>query len=190
VGNCLIYCQPSGKKWEKVVKDLEGGSEQVINDFRGEFYHNIDNKGRLSIPRKFAARLIEEDEGRVVVTRGVDRCLWIYPHSKFEETTSKMQQLSLFDPDAQLFLNTFYGTSHDDTLDKTGRILVPKHLLVDYAEIYKEIVIVGAMYLIQVWSLENWRRQIEKSTTNPNEIASKMASHFSNMHSQMKGTNP
>ena len=159
----------------------------MINDLRGEFYHTIDSKGRLSIPRKFATRIIEEDQGKVVVTRGVDRCLWIYPLSKFEEITSQMQQLSPFDPDVQLFQNTFYSSAHDDTLDKTGRILIPKHLLYDFAEISKEIVIVGAMFRIQVWSLENWKRQIEKSTTNPNDIASKLAMHFSPTNPSAKG---
>ena len=80
----------------------------MINDFRGEFYHTIDNKGRISIPKKFATRLLEEDEGRVVVTRGVDRCLWIYPLSKFEEITAKMQQMDLFNSDVQLFQTTFF----------------------------------------------------------------------------------
>ncbi len=160
----------------------------MINNFRGEFYYSIDHKGRLSIPKKFATRIIQEEEGQVVVTRGTDNCLWVYPLSSFELITNKLAPISPFEPDFQTFQNTFYSSGHDDTLDKLGRILIPKHLLQEHAQINKDVVIVGAMYRIQLWSPENWQRQMEKSRTNVNEIARSMAPHFSGTMAPEKGT--
>lgn len=149
----------------------------MIDNFRGEFYHHLDNKNRLSIPRKFANQLVEEEKGKVVVTRGLDRCLWIYPFNGFEKIVEDMKKLPMFDPRAQKFQNAFYSGSHDDVMDKTGRILLPKHLL-DYAQISKEVVLVGAMYRLQVWSLDNWNKNLEQIMHNANEIASDMSSFF------------
>ena len=93
----------------------------------------------------------------------------------------------MFDPRSQKFQNTFISGSHDDTLDKTGRILIPKPLL-DYAQINKEIAIVGSLGRIQVWSLEGWNRHIEELTMNANEIASEMSDVLSNINSSGKGS--
>ena len=152
----------------------------MIDDFRGEFYHNLDIKNRLNIPKKFAARLKAEEKGKVVISRGVDRCLWMYPHSTFERIVTEMKKLPLFDPRAQKFQNAFYAGSHDDVVDGANRILMPKHLL-DFAQINKEVVLVGSMSRIQIWSLDNWNKHLEHLMMNTNEIANDMSSFFDSL---------
>lgn len=160
-------------------------------NFRGEYYYSIDHKGRLSIPKKFATQISQEEEGKVFITRGTDNCLWVYPLSQFEEIKKNSKPISPFDPEYQKFYITFLS-GHDDVLDKMGRVSIPKQLLEDHAhiikEISKEIVIVGAEYRIQIWSLDNWKRQMENSKTNVNMIASSHAHNFIGNMSAEKGT--
>ena len=137
----------------------------MIDDFRGEFHHQLDDKSRLSIPRKFATRIKSEEEGRVVLTRGIDSCIWVYPHSLFDKLFEQIKGFSLFDPNAQRFLNTFFSGTHEDTLDKASRIIIPKSLK-DYANITKDVVLVGSVGRIQLWSLENWEQHLTDNKDN------------------------
>jgi len=160
----------------------------MIEDFRGEFYHHLDNKNRLSIPRKYVSRLMEEEKGNVRMTRGFDGCIWVYPESYFKVVEKKMLNLDAFDPSAQIFQNTYYSTSHDEVVDKAGRILLPKFLL-EYAQIDKEVVIVGGLIRFQIWALDSWKKKIEEMKFHPNDIAQLMSAKMGPMSQTESGSN-
>jgi MraZ protein len=160
----------------------------MIEDFRGEFYHHLDNKNRLSIPRKFLSRLMEEEKGNVKMTRGLDRCIWVYPASNFDIVEKRMLKLDMFDPDVQNFQNAYFTTARDEVIDKAGRILIPK-FLVDHAQIDKEVVIVGGLIRLQIWSLDNWNKKVEEMTFHANDMAKLMSGKMGPMSQTESGSN-
>lgn len=157
----------------------------MIENFHGEYYHQIDQKSRLSIPRKFANQLRSEENGRIILARGVDRCLWLYPASRFNSAIEYAKKFPLYEPRAQKFFNTFFSGSHEDTIDKSGRILIPKHLA-DYAGIIKNVVLVGSLSHIQIWSESTWIQQLDFLTHNVNDIANEMREYLNGLNNIKK----
>ncbi len=92
--------------------------------FLGRYSHNLDAKGRLAIPAKFRAALA----GGLVVTRGIDRCLSIYPLAAWQALAEKVSALSISDPDARQFRRMVFAEAVDEVPDGQGRILLPPEL--------------------------------------------------------------
>jgi len=150
----------------------------MIEDLRGEFYQNLDSKNRIIIPRRLSGRLVAENQGQIVVTRGVEFCLWIYPLATFQVMEGQVKKkMNPFDPRAQRFTNAYFSGVQEETLDKGARFVLSRHLL-EYAQIKKEVVLVGSLYRIQVWSKERWEDQIRQFSVNANDIAEEMMSNF------------
>lgn len=117
----------------------------------GEYHNNIDLKGRIVIPSKFRSILGD----RIVLTRGLDGSLFIYSYDNFLLLAEKLNTLSFTDKKSRDF--TRFITSGAITLefDKQGRIIIPNFLR-EYAGILKEVVIIGVLNRIEIWSLDNW----------------------------------
>ena len=90
--------------------------------FLGEFEHTIDGKGRLTIPAKFR----DELASGVVVTRGLDGCLWAYSRSEWEKLSEKISQLPTTNPAARNFARFMFSSAFDSIPDRQGRVLVPR----------------------------------------------------------------
>src|SRR5690606_1936678 len=90
----------------------------------GEYHHTLDDKGRLIVPAKFREGLGE----RCVVTRGLDRCLFVYPLSEWRVMEEKLKQLPLTQRDARAFARFFFSGASDLEIDKQGRIMLPASL--------------------------------------------------------------
>lgn len=119
--------------------------------FLGRFTHTIDAKGRLAIPAKFRAALSE----RIVVTRGIDRCLSVYPIDEWQALASRVSGLSISDPDARQFRRMVFAEAADEALDPQGRVLVPVELR-RYAELSREVIVVGMNTYVELWNPERW----------------------------------
>jgi len=115
--------------------------------FLGTFTHTLDSKGRLTIP----ARLREGLEEGLILTRGFESCLMIYPHSVWREQTQRLATLPRTSTERRVFTRWVYGGAIEVALDSLGRILVPDHLRA-YAELQEQAVIVGADEAIEIWS--------------------------------------
>ena len=118
--------------------------------FLGRYSHNLDAKGRLAIPAKFRAALA----GGLVVTRGIDRCLSIYPLAAWQALAEKVSALSISDPDARQFRRMVFAEAVDEVPDGQGRILLPPELR-RYAEIDREAV-VGMNTYLEIWNPARW----------------------------------
>ncbi len=126
--------------------------------FRGQFTRTLDHKGRLAIPAKFRHILEATAGGEVVVTRGHDRSLEIYPLTTWEEFEEKeLLSLPYSKLQARRFRRHYIFQIKEDKLDQQGRILIPDFLL-EYAGIEKEVVIVGEIDKITLWSPEEYDR--------------------------------
>ncbi len=119
--------------------------------FLGRFSHNIDAKGRLAIPAKFRGELTDG----VVVTRGIDRCLSVYPLAAWATLAERISALSISDPDARQFKRMVFAEAMDELLDGQGRIVVPPELR-RYAEIDRETVVVGMNTYLEIWNPARW----------------------------------
>src|SRR5512136_319418 len=106
--------------------------------FLGEYAHTIDDKGRLTIPARFR----DELESGVVITRGLDGCLWAFGRDEWEMLAEKISKLPTTNPAARNFSRLMFGGAVDSIPDRQGRILLPQNLR-DYAGIQSETVIVG-----------------------------------------------
>ena len=119
--------------------------------FLGRFSHSLDAKGRLAIPAKFRGELADG----LVVTRGIDRCLSVYPLAAWQTLAERVSALSISDPDARQFRRMVFAEAVDEALDAQGRILVPPELR-RYAEIDREAVVVGMNTYLEIWNPTRW----------------------------------
>lgn len=135
----------------------------------GEYRHNMDTKGRIIIPAKFREVLGPS----LVLTRGLDGCLFGYPMSQWQILQDKLKQLPLAKKDARSFVRFFYSAAVEVEIDKQGRINIPKTLL-EYANIQKECHVIGVSDRIEIWSSEKWESFAEAAEETFEEIAENM----------------
>ena len=119
------------------------------NMFLGTYQNSIDSKNRMIVPSKFRDQL----GGRCMLTKGFDECLYIHTMEDFEVMAGKMATLPQSDPEFREFIRDFFANSVICDLDSQGRILIPQSLR-DYAHITKELVTMGAMNKVEIWSAE------------------------------------
>jgi MraZ protein len=136
--------------------------------FMGEYSHTIDSKGRLIVPSKFRENLGDE----FVVTKGLDGCLFVYSQEEWMNIEEKFKQVSLTTKDARKFSRFFFAGAATVEVDKQGRILLPS-VLREFAGLEKDIVSVGVLSRIEIWSKDKWQESNEYDDMD--EIAEHMA---------------
>ncbi|MFA9375141.1 MAG: division/cell wall cluster transcriptional repressor MraZ [Lachnotalea sp.] len=119
--------------------------------FMGEYNHTIDIKGRLIVPSKFREILGDE----FVVTKGLDGCLFVYPNEEWQTFEEKLKTLPLTNKNARQFSRFFLAGAATCEVDKQGRILIPS-VLREFAELEKDVVLVGVLSRIEIWSKSKW----------------------------------
>lgn len=136
--------------------------------FMGEYNHTIDAKGRLIVPSKFRELLGNE----FVVTKGLDGCLFVYPDEEWTNIEEKFRNIPLTTKDARKFSRFFFAGAAACEVDKQGRILIPP-VLREFADLQKDIVSVGVLNRIEIWSKDRWTET--NSYDDMDEIAEHMA---------------
>lgn len=122
--------------------------------FLGEFQHSIDDKGRVAIPAKFRAPLADG----LVVTRGLDKCLYVWTIDQWTEMAQKLSKLPVMQSDARRITRHFFSGAVDAKPDKLGRIIVPQFLR-EYAGLGDDVVVVGVYSRIEIWGKESWESE-------------------------------
>ena len=133
--------------------------------FLGEFVHTIDNKGRLTIPAKFRTDLA----AGLIVTRGIDRCLVIYPTEEWRQLAEQVSALPVTDRRARTLRRLVFANASDVIPDKHGRVLIPPRLR-EYADLNGEVIITGLNTYIEVWNLDSWGEERERVEGNDADI--------------------
>ena len=134
--------------------------------FMGEYRHSLDDKGRLFIP----ARMRDLLGGRFVITKGLDRCLFLYSGKEWEGVQERLAHLPLSSPEARAFARFFFSGASECEPDRQGRILVPQ-VLRQHAELERETVIVGVATRVEIWAAESWQHYTDESQGSPEELA-------------------
>ena len=132
----------------------------------GEFHHNIDDKGRLTIPSKFREELGKE----FIITRGLDGCLFVYHQDEWETKTSELKTLPYTKKDARAFERFFLSGATVCEFDKQGRVNITPPLA-SYAVLDKECVIIGVNDRLEIWSKNNWEKFFNTNEEHLSDIA-------------------
>lgn len=137
--------------------------------FMSQYNHSIDAKGRVIIPAKFREKLGDS----FVITKGLDGCLFGYAEAEWKEFEEKLAALPTTSKDARSFTRYFLAGAAECELDKQGRILIPA-VLREFAELDKEVVLVGAASKIEIWSKEKWDSSNSEYEENMDEISANL----------------
>jgi MraZ protein len=142
--------------------------------FRGRFEHNIDGKGRVSIPAKFR-EILKRDYGsdQLIITI-FDSCLVVYPLTEWQTFEEKMKEFSQLKKEAKSFLRYFYSGAMECAVDDHGRILIPSQFR-EHAHLNKEIVFLGVMNRFEIWNKQVWEGEFEKYKETFDEISENIA---------------
>jgi len=135
----------------------------------GEYKHSLDPKKRMAIPAKFR----KEIGDKVVITRGLDQCLFAYPMPEWEKVAEKLSELPTGSADTRNFVRLFLSGATDVELDSLGRILIPDNLK-EFAGLKEKVVIVGVHKRLEIWNEENWESYIERIEKQTDMLAEKL----------------
>ena len=126
--------------------------------FRGSSYHTIDAKGRIIIPSRFRDVIRANGADSVMLSR-IDNCVVGYTLEKWRELETEMMAKAKPSAGMRRFRRIFIGAAYECSCDKQDRILIPPSLR-DYAQLGKDIVLVGVLERFEIWSRENWDKEI------------------------------
>jgi MraZ protein len=145
--------------------------------FLGEYEVTLDAKGRFLLPANFKKQLPQEGANQFVISRGIEKCLTLYPIQNWEPIFSQISKLSDFDPKVRNFQRQFLNGAIQLELDSAGRLLIPKNLI-EYGELEKEVIMVARIKQIEIWD-KNRHKQLfetfssEDFSNTANEIMNK-----------------
>ena len=137
--------------------------------FLGEYLHSVDDKNRLAIPVKFR----HEFKSGMVLTRGLDSCLFLFTKSDWGILVDKIKQLPLSQARARSFSRMMLMGAMEVKLDKLGRVLVPDYLK-NYAGLKKNVAVLGLSNRIEVWDADKWAEYRKKTETTVSDIAERL----------------
>jgi len=137
--------------------------------FIGEFNHSLDIKGRIALPKKFRSDL----EKGLVITKGLDNCLWIYTMEEWNNLAKKLVNLPISQSDTRAFSRIMLAGAMDVTLDSQGRIVIPEYLRT-YANINKKVIIAGLYDRLELCDQEKWDEYKSKTESKVDELAERL----------------
>ncbi len=137
--------------------------------FMGQHNYSMDEKRRMSVPASMRKELGE----KAVITRGIENCLVLYPLNAWKELAQKLQDLPTAKGETRGFVRIMLSGASEVSFDKLGRILVPDYLA-KYADLEKEITIIGMINKIEIWEREKWEKYKDKTERNIGSMVEKL----------------
>lgn len=135
----------------------------------GEYSHALDEKGRITIP----ARLRDDLENHFVMTKGLDGCLFLYPMDEWRKMEERLKALPMTNANARAFQRLFLAGAQDVEVDRQFRVTIPPRLR-EYAEVVKDVVLVGVSSRVELWSQEKWQSYQQDAQQGYEDVAEKM----------------
>lgn len=136
----------------------------------GEYTHSLDEKKRISLPAKFR----KEIGKNIVVTRGLDSCLYMYPQEQWKRIVTEVEELGIGGRDKRKLNRYFIGGAQEIQVDSIGRILIPEHLRV-FAELKSKVVFIGLSNRVEVWSESRWKLEQKSIEKDADQTAEKLS---------------
>ncbi len=125
----------------------------------GEYEATIDSKGRFLVPGSLKKQL-PDGESRLVISRGFEKCLTLYPMASWEPLVARIRQLNDFDPKVREFKRLFLGGATEVELDSAGRLLLPPQLK-EFAGLTKDITLAADLDKINIWDSSKYKQFFE-----------------------------
>lgn len=122
-----------------------------MSSFKGSYAYSVDIKGRINIPARLRKYVSPEANDTFIVTRGYERCLFVYPLDEWNKLEQSIRELSATNPKHRFFTRTLLEKATESQLDGQSRITIPKELL-QFASIENEVLILGVLERIEVWN--------------------------------------
>jgi len=141
--------------------------------FYGEYLHSIDRKGRIILPAKFREVAKAHFVEKFFVTRGLDKCLFMFSEEEWRSQENKFKSISFTKQESRTFNRIYFSGAGEIIPDRQGRILLPQYLK-DFADIKKDVVIVGVSNRIEIWAKDKWQEFYGNSRQSFESIAEKL----------------
>ena len=136
----------------------------------GEHEHSLDDKNRLTLPAKLRA----EFEDGVVVTRGLDGCVFAYPRAAWEQMADRIKSLDPLSQQARMMRRHFFAGAAPGELDKQGRMVLPP-ALIEHAGLTREVTVAGVHDHVEIWDRAKWRQQLHEVEGSAEDVAERLA---------------
>ena len=136
----------------------------------GEYIHSLDDKGRFVLPSKFRQQIKKQNIRGFYMTRGLDTCLFMLAEQDWKRLEEKFRSLSFTKKQARSFNRLYFSGAYEAAPDLQGRVLIPDYLK-QFAQIKRDIVIIGVSDRIEIWSKPDWAKFYEKNRKNFEEMA-------------------
>ena len=134
--------------------------------FLGTHEPKLDEKGRLILPAKFR----DELAAGLVITKGQERCLYVFPQSEFANITDTLRQAPVTQKAARDYSRVMFAGAHDEIPDRQGRVTIPQGLR-EYASLEKECVVIGANTRVEIWDSKSWNEYLTDREKNFAEVS-------------------
>ncbi|MBI4093782.1 division/cell wall cluster transcriptional repressor MraZ [Candidatus Kaiserbacteria bacterium] len=141
----------------------------MTNLLIGEYAHTLDEKKRVSLPKSFRAALGR----RVVMTRGLDNCLFVYSREGWDAVAGKLQSLSIVNEDTRGFNRFMLSGAAEVEVDAAGRILIPDHQK-EFASLRRDVVFTGVSDHVEIWDRSRWKRYKARIEKGAEKMARKL----------------
>jgi MraZ protein len=125
--------------------------------FLGTHTPRLDDKGRLFLPAKYR----EELSGGLVITKGQERCLYVFPMAEFQRITEALRTAPVTERSVRAYSRVFFASASDEVPDKQGRITIPPPLRA-YAGLTRDCTVIGANTRLEIWDTQAWETYLEK----------------------------
>jgi MraZ protein len=137
----------------------------------GEYEHTIDDKGRITLPAKFR----ELFRNGIVITRGMDRCLYAYTPAEWQKLVqSQLATLNPLSPDSRRLQRFFFSGAAETTPDKQGRVMLPP-APAQRARLVRDVVIAGVYDHLEIWDRSAWQEQMKEIEESAEDAAERVA---------------
>ena len=171
-------------RWASGACGGRGGRDRVDDDgrrtecgaqrkkgrlFLGEHRHALDDKGRVIFP----ARMRDELGAQVVLQKGIESCVYVFPPEEWEREVEKVSSLPTTNPQARRYRRFFFSQAQSERIDRQGRLTIPQGFR-DYAALTKDVVIAGVGQRIEIWDAGAWDAQRSESEDTVEDFASEL----------------
>jgi MraZ protein len=141
-----------------------------VSSFKGSYGYAVDSKGRINIPSRLRKYVSPEANDTFIVTRGYERCLFVYPLDEWNRLEQSIRQLSSTNPQHRFFMRTLLERATECQLDGQSRITIPKELL-QFAGIENDVVILGVLERIELWNPADYQEYLKSQAESYESVA-------------------
>ena len=161
------------------MKVEKSGGIAKVSGFYGQFPTTLDEKGRFALPAKLRNVVGPSGkpilEGTIVLTKGLEGCLSLYPEAEWEEIQKRLSSQNFTHADFRYFSRRFYSMAAAVSPDRSGRVLIPANLLAE-AQLKKDLLLIGVNRMIEIWNPANYDKYVDDYPGSFEDVAERLYS--------------